>query len=109
MDPKVPGVVVFVKFEVPKEQLSIFIEFAPKLVEGSRNEPGCLRYEMDNLASNPLAWNVYEEYKDKAAFDAHLETEHFKTTIGPYVPDLVKSGKWKLVIYEVKGAFDIGL
>jgi (4S)-4-hydroxy-5-phosphonooxypentane-2,3-dione isomerase len=52
------------------------------------NEPGCRRFDILNLASDPNHFFLYEVYDNEAAFKAHRETEHFKkyaTTVGKMV------------------------
>jgi quinol monooxygenase YgiN len=41
-------------------------------------EPGCRRFDILNLASDPNHFFLYEVYDNEAAFKAHRETEHFK-------------------------------
>jgi (4S)-4-hydroxy-5-phosphonooxypentane-2,3-dione isomerase len=44
-------------------------------------EPGCKRFDILNLASDPNHFLLYEVYENEAAFKAHRETEHFKKYI----------------------------
>jgi len=41
-------------------------------------EPGCRRFDILNLSSDPNHFFLYEVYDNEAAFKAHRETEHFK-------------------------------
>jgi (4S)-4-hydroxy-5-phosphonooxypentane-2,3-dione isomerase len=41
-------------------------------------EPGCKRFDIINLNSDPNHFFLYEVYDNEAAFKAHRETEHFK-------------------------------
>jgi autoinducer 2-degrading protein len=41
-------------------------------------EPGCRRFDILNLSSDPNHFFLYEIYDNEAAFKAHRETEHFK-------------------------------
>jgi len=41
-------------------------------------EPGCRRFDILNLASDPNHFFLYEVYDNEAALRAHRETEHFK-------------------------------
>lgn len=41
-------------------------------------EPGCKRFDILSLASDPNHFFLYEVYDNEAAFKAHRETEHFK-------------------------------
>ena len=50
-----------------------------ELAAESRKEPGCELYIPCRDPEDPRAYLFYEQYRDKAAFEAHGETEHFKT------------------------------
>jgi autoinducer 2-degrading protein len=41
-------------------------------------EPGCKRFDIINLASDPNHFFLYEVYESEAALKAHRETDHFK-------------------------------
>jgi quinol monooxygenase YgiN len=41
-------------------------------------EPGCKRFDILNVASDPNHFFLYEVYDDEAALKAHRETDHFK-------------------------------
>lgn len=50
-------------------------------------EPGCLLYIVNRSTENPRQFLIYEQYADKAALEAHAETEKFKTTLlGQEIP-----------------------
>ncbi len=61
-------------------------EFMKAIVEDAqmsvKNEPGCLRFDIVQDANHMDRVWLYEVYKDKAAFDAHLQAPHFKK-VGP--------------------------
>jgi autoinducer 2-degrading protein len=44
-------------------------------------EPGCKRFDILNLGSDPNHFLLYEVYDNEAAFKAHRETDHFKKYI----------------------------
>jgi autoinducer 2-degrading protein len=44
----------------------------------SVKEPGCRRFDILNLASDPNHFFLYEIYDNEAALKAHRETAHFK-------------------------------
>ena len=48
-----------------------------ELRDASRNEQGVVRFEVSRVRENPNAFVVWEEYRDQAAVDAHVSTEHF--------------------------------
>jgi quinol monooxygenase YgiN len=54
-------------------------EIIPKLVEASRAEPGNNLYIAHRDPDDPRVFAFYEQYRDKAAFEAHGQSEHFQT------------------------------
>ncbi|MEM7440043.1 MAG: putative quinol monooxygenase [Pseudomonadota bacterium] len=60
--------------------------FLPAMVENARTtlaeEPGCHRFDVCTDSQRPNEVFLYELYIDRAAFDAHLESSHFKSFDG---------------------------
>ena len=58
-------------------------DFMPLIVENARvsklDEPGCHQFDVASTLSDPNAVFLYELYTDRAAFDAHLASDHFKS------------------------------
>ena len=54
-------------------------ELLGRLVEATRTEPGNVHYIPHRDPEDPRVFLMYEQYRDKAAFEEHGETEHFKT------------------------------
>ena len=48
-----------------------------KLQELSRQEPGCLMYQVHRHRTEPRRFFIYEQYKDDAALEAHKSAPHF--------------------------------
>jgi (4S)-4-hydroxy-5-phosphonooxypentane-2,3-dione isomerase len=48
-----------------------------KLTEASRQEPGCLMYQVHRHKTDPRRFFIYEQYKDDASLEAHRATPHF--------------------------------
>lgn len=46
------------------------------LIAATRQEPGCLRYELNQDLENPAAWVMYEIWQSQAALEAHNQTAH---------------------------------
>lgn len=53
-------------------------ELIPQLVAATRQEPGNLEYIAHRDAEDPRVFLMYEQYADKAAFEAHGASDHFK-------------------------------
>ena len=71
--------VVIVDFKIKPERLA---EFMPLMVENARasreTEPGCQVFDVCVDPKDKTTVFLYELYDDRAAFDAHLATSHFK-------------------------------
>jgi (4S)-4-hydroxy-5-phosphonooxypentane-2,3-dione isomerase len=53
----------------------------------SRAEPGCLMFVVHRSLDEPRRFVLYEQFRDRAAFDAHCRTESFTQNIlGRAVP-----------------------
>jgi quinol monooxygenase YgiN len=46
------------------------------LAAPTRNEAGCLRYDIYHSSEDPNAWFVYEDWRSREDFDAHLRAPH---------------------------------
>lgn len=49
-----------------------------QLLEPSRAEPGMLLYQPHRDPENPRVFFFYEQYVDRAAYEAHGASEHFQ-------------------------------
>jgi quinol monooxygenase YgiN len=54
-------------------------ELVRRLTEASTAEPGNIHYIPHRDPDDPRVFVLYEQYRDKAAFEAHGQTEHFQT------------------------------
>jgi len=58
-----------------REQL---VEILKHLAVASREEPGCVTYVPHFIEDDPDTVLIYEQYRDKAALEAHRASPHFK-------------------------------
>ncbi|MGE3879465.1 MAG: putative quinol monooxygenase [Planctomycetota bacterium] len=70
--------------------------------DASRREPGCLRYEVARSAADPLLLITIEEWRDRAAFDRHMQTPHVAELLAA-VPDLVAAAP-EIAVFDPLGA-----
>jgi len=47
-----------------------------KMVAPTRLEDGCINYDMHQGLTDPCRFVFYENWRDKAALDVHLQTPH---------------------------------
>jgi quinol monooxygenase YgiN len=59
-----------------------------KLTEASREEPGCVMYQVHRHKTDPRRFFVYEQYKDDAALEAHRAAPHFLQHVKKDLPKI---------------------
>ncbi|MPZ14386.1 MAG: antibiotic biosynthesis monooxygenase [Chloroflexi bacterium] len=81
--------VVVAKWTARKGEEKAVATAIQHLIQPSRAEPGMLLYEPHRDPENPCVFLFYEQYADKAAYDAHLASEHFQRLgLGDAIPRL---------------------
>jgi quinol monooxygenase YgiN len=70
--------VLVVRMVAPEGEEARAADLIGRLVEATRTEPGNVHYIAHRDPEDPRVFLLYEQYRDKAAFEAHGETEHFK-------------------------------
>lgn len=45
--------------------------------ESVAKDPGCVRFDVSQVADDPTRWIFYEVYTDRAAHTAHRQSPHF--------------------------------
>ncbi len=58
---------------VPEDDFQAVRDALPQHIDLTRAEPGNLTFRVTQDSVNPLRFNVYEEFIDQAAFEAHQE------------------------------------
>jgi len=80
---------VTVEFVVRPDEAARFREAIVANARASRDtEPGCRQFDVCGPADDPAAIFLSEVYADRAAFDAHLASPHFRAfdaTAGSWV------------------------
>ena len=104
MDQKTPAVVCHVEFELPADRLAEYLVSAKELHAVVSKEDGFIRYDINNLASSPCKFILYEEWASLADLEKHLKNENVLNLLKPWFPVFVP-GSFKLDVYEVKGRY----
>ena len=73
-------IVLFAKSILLEGKQQEFIAVAEKLVKATREEPGCVYYDL--VQAEERVFYFVEKYLDEAAVEIHKNSEHFQT----YVP-----------------------
>ncbi|MEX1133751.1 MAG: putative quinol monooxygenase [Acidimicrobiia bacterium] len=67
---------VIATFVPEPSRVSDFVDLLKSMVQSSRAEPGCLRY--DFYEDGEGRFFMLEDYQDQAAVKAHRESDHYK-------------------------------
>lgn len=67
-----------VRLKFAPEDRDEIVGVLEKLTAAAREEPGCVTFIPHHLEADPDTVMIYEQYVDKAAEDAHRQSEHFK-------------------------------
>ncbi|WP_261904688.1 putative quinol monooxygenase [Vibrio fortis] len=79
--------------EVPTSDLDAVLEALPTHMTLTRQEQGCLLFEVTQDPNNPCNFSVYEEFVDQQAFDTHQSR--------------VKTSDWGKITHRVKRHYQI--
>ncbi|MCW2761187.1 MAG: antibiotic biosynthesis monooxygenase [Marmoricola sp.] len=82
---------VIARYTVAKENAEKVLELISSLVEASRTEPGCLAFDAYRRVDDDTKIVLLERYTSRADFDAHRETEHFKSLVLEQIVPLLES------------------
>lgn len=69
-------------FHAKKEHISELKQALEAMLEPTRNEPGCVRYQLFQDKNDPCQFLFQEQFSDQHAFDEHCNTEHFQHLLG---------------------------
>jgi quinol monooxygenase YgiN len=70
------------------ERLAEVIE---ELLAPSRAEPGNVFYQAQRAVDDPRLFYLYEQYADEAAYEAHMDSEHFTRLVKEEaIPELLE-------------------
>lgn len=68
---------ITVILEVDPERVEPFVAAITANAAASREEPGCLRFEVSRHLEKPNVFALSELYQDRDAVEAHYGSEHF--------------------------------
>jgi (4S)-4-hydroxy-5-phosphonooxypentane-2,3-dione isomerase len=67
-----------VDFDIKPAERENYLAAVTENGKASVTEPGCKRFDILNLASDPNHFVLYEVYENEAALQAHRASDHFK-------------------------------
>lgn len=68
---------VVAKNSVDEDKIEEYLKLCKELVEETRKEEGCIKYEMYQDEKDPTILTIIEEWESKEALDKHMISEHF--------------------------------
>jgi len=81
--------VVAAQYHTKEGQADEVAAILQEMIPISRAEPGCKVYLINRSLEDPRKFLLYEQYENRAAYDAHMATEPFKEKIlGKVIPML---------------------
>ena len=87
-----------VRMTAPEGEQDRAEELIRRLGEASRQEPGVVQYIAHRDPEDPRVFLMYEQYRDKAAFEEHGATQHFEQiAVGELFPLMEKRERY---VYE---------
>jgi quinol monooxygenase YgiN len=63
------------------EKVNELLSILSSLVEPTRKEPGCIRYELLQNNEDPTDFTLIEEWQNDTALQSHFATKHFKDAL----------------------------
>ncbi len=83
--------VVIVDFVIKPEHAKAFAEAISENARASlEREPACHQFDVCVSPDDPARFFLYEIYTDRAGFEAHLATDHYRSfdrLVGPWTAD----------------------
>lgn len=80
---------VVAKNYVQEDKVNEAIELYKELVEETRKEEGCIKYELFQDEADSTILAMIEEWESRQALDTHMKSEHF-TRIVPQLKPLMR-------------------
>lgn len=68
---------VIAKFFVDQNKIDQFIKLSKELIENTRKESGCIKYELFEDTTKNTIFSIIEEWENTQALDAHFNSKHF--------------------------------
>jgi quinol monooxygenase YgiN len=82
---------IIARFKVRPGHVDEVIELLNQAAIPSRAEPGCHFYVANRSLDDPDLIVMYEQYESAEAFQAHIDTDHFREIVAGKVVPLLES------------------
>ncbi|EGY33247.1 putative quinol monooxygenase [Aggregatibacter actinomycetemcomitans] len=74
-------ITVIVQFSVKENKINDFLAKCQELIKHTRQEAGCVSYELQKNTEQPNHYVFLEQWKSKADLENHFATPHFTSII----------------------------
>lgn len=71
--------VIVAKIEAKEDKVEFVKSELLKLIEPTRNEEGCLQYDLHQDRTNPAIFLFYEKWQNRDLWQQHMNNDHIKT------------------------------
>lgn len=99
--------VVHAEMPIDPDHRDQALEHVRTLVEASQTEDGTIEYRAATDLSDPNLVRIVERYEDTAAFESHMESDHYREFEG-VIADLL-AGEPTVMRFEVESASELEL
>ena len=83
--------VVSAKWRAREGKADRLLEVIREMTPPSRAEPGNVFYQAQRSLDDRNLFYLYEQYADEAAYEAHMDSEHFTRLVkGEAIPELLE-------------------
>jgi quinol monooxygenase YgiN len=89
-------VVCVAEFHAIEGKTDALIEALHSLIKATHDEPGCIRYELNQREDDPRWITFIEKWKNKKVFDEHCAMPYISHYFNDVRPKLVESFEVKL-------------
>lgn len=88
-------------FNVKTEKISEAQKLLYAMLEPTRNETGCLKYDLYQDLENPERFSFIEEWETAESLESHRKTEHYQL-FRSQIPDVLAN---PVQVYRMKQIF----
>ncbi|KAB1929879.1 antibiotic biosynthesis monooxygenase [Micromonospora sp. ALFpr18c] len=83
--------IITARFRVRPEDAEQWPETVAALTRATRAEAGCLWFDWSRSVDDPNEYILIESYRDEAAMQAHLQSDHFRQAQRDLPPRLAET------------------
>ena len=77
---------IIARFNAKPDSIDALRKQLLAMLEPTRQEAGCIRYDLLNNIAEPTDFTFVEEWASQAAIDAHMKTPHLQAVVADSAP-----------------------